>query len=186
MKKLYTTGDVARLLGTTISTVIKWFDEGRLVGFRLPNSQDRRIPYANLRSFMATNGISMDLLEDGGLMYRRAHHRAPCSGDVTFSLIHNGENRPMRGRLVDVSQGGARLVYYGTDQFALPAGAKRMHVKVHDGPLAGMDLPSQLVHVRIENEALAIGLRFTNLGKAQSDRIGGVVHQPSAPGRRTA
>jgi hypothetical protein len=29
LKKIFTTGEVARLLGININTVIKWFDEGR-------------------------------------------------------------------------------------------------------------------------------------------------------------
>jgi excisionase family DNA binding protein len=42
MKQVYTTGEAARLLCVAPRTVCKWFDSGRLKGFRVPGSQDRR------------------------------------------------------------------------------------------------------------------------------------------------
>jgi excisionase family DNA binding protein len=66
-KEVLTTGDVARLCRVTIRTVIKWYETGRLAGYRLPGSRDRRFPRADVARFMRTNAIPLDLLgEDGG------------------------------------------------------------------------------------------------------------------------
>lgn len=61
-KDVLTTGDVARLCRVTIRTVIKWFDQGRLEGYRLPGSGDRRFPRADVERFMQRNEIPLDLL----------------------------------------------------------------------------------------------------------------------------
>ncbi len=63
MKEVYTTGEVARICGVTIRTVIKWFESGALKGFKIPNSRDRRIPRENLISFMKEHGFPLDRLE---------------------------------------------------------------------------------------------------------------------------
>src|SRR5947207_1217774 len=44
MKKVFTTGQVAKICKVAPRTVSKWFDSGRLRGYRIPGSQDRRIP----------------------------------------------------------------------------------------------------------------------------------------------
>lgn len=51
-KKMFTTGDVAKLLCVAPRTVSKMFDSGKLVGFRLPGSLDRRIPRDELLRFL--------------------------------------------------------------------------------------------------------------------------------------
>ncbi|NIA06870.1 MAG: helix-turn-helix domain-containing protein [Actinobacteria bacterium] len=58
-----TTGEVARICKVAPRTVSKWFDTGRLEGYRIPGSKDRRIPRAALREFMAKHGIPLDSLE---------------------------------------------------------------------------------------------------------------------------
>jgi excisionase family DNA binding protein len=42
--KVFTTGQVAKICKVAPRTVSKWFDSGRLKGYRIPGSQDRRIP----------------------------------------------------------------------------------------------------------------------------------------------
>ena len=42
MKKVFTTGQVAKICKVAPRTVSKWFDTGRLRGYRIPGSQDRR------------------------------------------------------------------------------------------------------------------------------------------------
>ena len=44
-------------------TVTKWFDTGRLRGYRIPGSRDRRIPRPQLLAFMRAHGIPIDCLE---------------------------------------------------------------------------------------------------------------------------
>ncbi len=63
--KVFTTGQVAELCRVAPRTVSKWFDSGRLKGYRIPGSQDRRIPRANLISFMKEHGVPLGQLRDG-------------------------------------------------------------------------------------------------------------------------
>ena len=52
MKKVFTTGQVAKICKVAPRTVSKWFDSGRLRGYRIPGSQDRRIPREQLIKFL--------------------------------------------------------------------------------------------------------------------------------------
>ncbi|MCC6157822.1 MAG: PilZ domain-containing protein [Deltaproteobacteria bacterium] len=171
MKRMYTTGDVARLLGTTANTVTRWFDEGMLGGYRLPVGKERRIPLSNLRAFMWEHRIPLDLLEEDSARYRRTHTRITCGGRLHFTLINGEDHRPFPGRFEDLSMGGARIVYDEADDLALPRGARRMHLKVADGPLGGMDIPAQLVHVTPRDNSFAVGVRFGLLSESQVNRI---------------
>ncbi len=56
---VYTTGDVARICQVAPRTVSKWFDTGRLKGYRIPGSLDRRIPRAGLVEFMRLHGMPL-------------------------------------------------------------------------------------------------------------------------------
>ncbi len=62
-KEVYTTGEVAEICNVDLKTVIKWFDAGRLEGYKVPGSNYRRIPYENLVHFMNENGIPTRNLE---------------------------------------------------------------------------------------------------------------------------
>jgi len=64
-KEVLTTGEVARICHVAPRTVSKWFDTGRLRGYRIPGSRDRRIPLPQLRAFMKTHGIPTDELDGG-------------------------------------------------------------------------------------------------------------------------
>lgn len=57
LQKVYTTGQVATICKVAPRTVSKWFDSGRLKGYRIPDSQDRRIPAPHLFAFMLHHGI---------------------------------------------------------------------------------------------------------------------------------
>lgn len=61
---ILTTGQVARICHVAPRTVSKWFDTGRLNGYRIPGSRDRRIPRPQLLAFMRANGIPLDCLEE--------------------------------------------------------------------------------------------------------------------------
>ena len=56
---VYTTGDVARICQVAPRTVSKWFDTGRLKGYRIPGSLDRRIPRDSLVEFMRAHGMPL-------------------------------------------------------------------------------------------------------------------------------
>lgn len=60
---ILTTGQVAKICRVAPRTVSKWFDSGKLKGFKLPGSSDRRIPRANLRKFLVEYGMSTDLID---------------------------------------------------------------------------------------------------------------------------
>jgi two-component system, OmpR family, response regulator RpaA len=62
-KKVFTTGQAAKLCNVSQQTIIRCFDSGRLTGFRVPGSRFRRIPRVDLIEFMKTNGIPTDSLE---------------------------------------------------------------------------------------------------------------------------
>jgi len=64
-KDVLTTGEVAKLCNVASRTVSKWFDSGQIKGYRIPGSKDRRIPVANLISFMKDHGIPLDGLMSG-------------------------------------------------------------------------------------------------------------------------
>ena len=65
--EILTTGQVAKLCHVAPRTVSKWFDTGKLRGYRIPGSRDRRIPMDQLVSFMQAHGIPMDALDGGCL-----------------------------------------------------------------------------------------------------------------------
>lgn len=52
MPNVFTTGQVAKICKVAPRTVSKWFDSGRLRGYRIPGSQDRRIPRDALIRFL--------------------------------------------------------------------------------------------------------------------------------------
>ena len=60
--KIFTTGQVAEICKVAPRTVTKWFDSGRLRGYRIPGSNDRRIPREELIKFLAEHGMSQDAL----------------------------------------------------------------------------------------------------------------------------
>src|SRR5690242_19612873 len=62
--KVFTTGQVARICSVATRTVSKWFDSGRLKGYRIPGSQDRRIPREHLIRFLKEYGMPLGELED--------------------------------------------------------------------------------------------------------------------------
>ena len=63
-KKVFTTGQVSKIANVAPRTVSKWFDSGKLKGYRIPGSQDRRIPRANLIEFLDEHGMPHELNEE--------------------------------------------------------------------------------------------------------------------------
>lgn len=62
--KVFTTGQVAKICKVAPRTVSKWFDSGRLKGYRIPGSQDRRIPREYLIKFLKEHNMPLGELED--------------------------------------------------------------------------------------------------------------------------
>jgi two-component system, OmpR family, response regulator RpaA len=61
--KVLTTGQVATLCNVAPRTVVKWIDEGRLIGYRIPGSQDRRVPREHLVRFLKDHGMPLGELQ---------------------------------------------------------------------------------------------------------------------------
>ncbi len=57
MKTIFTTGQIAKICKVSSRTVSKWFDSGRLRGYRIPGGQDRRIPREHLIRFLKEHGM---------------------------------------------------------------------------------------------------------------------------------
>lgn len=62
--KVFTTGQVAKICKVATATVSKWFDSGRLKGYRVPGSQDRRVPQEYLLKFLKEHGMPLGELAD--------------------------------------------------------------------------------------------------------------------------
>lgn len=59
-KKVFTTGEAAKVCKVSQQTIIRCFDSGRLNGFRVPGSRFRRIPREELIRFMRDNDIPIE------------------------------------------------------------------------------------------------------------------------------
>lgn len=57
LPRALTSGEVARLCGVAPRSATKWIDTGRLRGWRLPGSQDRRVAPADLLTFLRDHGM---------------------------------------------------------------------------------------------------------------------------------
>ena len=57
-REVLSTGQIARLCGVAPRTVSKWFDQGRLKGYRIPGSSDRRVPRHQLALFLKEHGLT--------------------------------------------------------------------------------------------------------------------------------
>jgi two-component system response regulator RpaA len=101
MKKVFTTGQVAKICKVAPRTVSKWFDSGRLRGYRIPGSQDRRIPREHLIKFLKEHGMPLGELEEEGLhkiliigaekiFIDRIKDLLPEDDDFKYELAHSG------------------------------------------------------------------------------------------------
>ncbi len=64
MKQVFTSGQVAKICLVAPRTVSKWFDSGKLRGYRLPGSNDRRIRRDQLIRFLKENNMPLGALEE--------------------------------------------------------------------------------------------------------------------------
>ncbi|MBL7132895.1 MAG: helix-turn-helix domain-containing protein [Phycisphaerae bacterium] len=77
-KQVLTTGEVARICHVAARTVSKWFDSGKLKGYRIPGSRDRRIPRERLVEFMENYGIPLGDLDGGQCRVLIVDQEAPA------------------------------------------------------------------------------------------------------------
>lgn len=58
-RDIFTTSDVARLLGVSVGTVVRWADSGRLPHWKVPGSRHRRFRRDEVEAFARSNGVPM-------------------------------------------------------------------------------------------------------------------------------
>jgi two-component system response regulator RpaA len=101
MKKVFTTGQVAKICKVAPRTVSKWFDSGRLRGYRIPGSQDRRIPREQLIRFLKEHGMPLGELEEEewhkilvigaeNLFIDRVKELLPEDDDYKYEIANSG------------------------------------------------------------------------------------------------
>ncbi len=100
-KDVFTTGQVARICKVAPRTVSKWFDSGRLRGYRIPGSQDRRIPRDHLIRFLKDHDMPLGELEKEGwhkvlvigaekLFIDRVKNLMPEADDFRYEIANSG------------------------------------------------------------------------------------------------
>ena len=92
-KTVLTTGEVARICRVAARTVTKWFDTGKLRGYRIPGSRDRRIPMDQLIAFMKENDMPMDALDGAAMKVLVFDPEVPAAVSNEFSGMENYEVR---------------------------------------------------------------------------------------------
>jgi len=186
MKRVFTTGQVARIFSVNINTVIKWFDEGKLDGFRLPRSNERRIYRNSVQAFMSKHDISPSLLRDydeelrarqrartqarGGNGRRtgaagpggpeqRVFARKPV--DLTAKVITpSGVEDAVKVR--NLSLGGAYITGFAPADKLFPDEFQLSVPETDDGP--AWEGVCQLIHLRRnDDETMNPGCRFTRV-----------------------
>lgn len=58
-RKVFSTGQVAALCHVSPRTASKWIDSGRLPGYRIPGSTDRRVTRDALVAFLTLHGMPL-------------------------------------------------------------------------------------------------------------------------------
>jgi excisionase family DNA binding protein len=100
-KTVFTTGQVAKICQVAPRTVSKWFDTHKLKGYRIPGSQDRRIPRDSLIRFLKENKMPMGELEEEGwhkilvigaekLFIDRLKEMLPEDDDFRYNVANSG------------------------------------------------------------------------------------------------
>jgi excisionase family DNA binding protein len=107
IKMVFTTGQVAKICKVAPRTVSKWFDTGKLRGYRIPGSQDRRIPRDHLIKFLKEHGMPLGDLEEEGwhkvliigaekLFIDRLRELLPEDDDFKYELADSGFEAGLR------------------------------------------------------------------------------------------
>lgn len=60
---VYTTGQVSKICKVAPRTVSNWLDTGRLKGYRIPGSQDRRVPREAMVEFLNEHNLPLSFLD---------------------------------------------------------------------------------------------------------------------------
>lgn len=153
----FTTGGVAKIIGVSPRTVQKWVDSGRLVAWRLPESQDRRILAHELLAFLEATGsfvpAELRVMVCGRpelVLYRCpsavAVAVAGATADADITVVESPWElaklfaRPHVGGVIVCGDGAARSEIEDVFRHR-PAGWLRIHVRGPDQePAVGADV----------------------------------------------
>ena len=186
-ERVMTTGQVAQVFSVNINTVIKWFDDGKLEGFRLPESNERRIYRDSVRAFMSAHGITEDLLaafdathvvkkrgrKPGGASAARPSAQAAQGAELRVFprkpvelegvLIGQGlEAEATPVQVKNLSLGGAYLTGFEAPRNLIP-GEFKLVVNAADGK-SQLESVCEVVHLRrTDGDGMTIGCRFTRV-----------------------
>ncbi|MCB9524405.1 MAG: PilZ domain-containing protein [Myxococcales bacterium] len=178
MTRVFTTGQVARIFSVNINTVIKWFDDGKLEGFRLPRSNERRIYRESVVDFMESHDIAPELLQafddEQGNKGKRGRAKSQVNPvrqeDLrTFArkpvelpgvVLDNGTVVPVKVR--NLSMGGVYVTGFASADHRIP---EEFSIKVDDAEQGwSIESTCQLVHLkRTRDEGFGLGCRFTQV-----------------------
>jgi len=164
-KSSYTTGEIAKILGININTVIKWFDGKQLKGFRLPGSHERRVPYETLKDFMRANELPLELLpapEESGRGYRRAYPRKVVSLSAELALSSGSEAVTVPVSVINISRLGAKAEVESGQGLSIPTPPVEVLLKFTSEPLSGFEVKSHLIHINAAQK-ITMGLKFLDL-----------------------
>lgn len=59
--RVFSTGAIAKICQCAPRTVAKWFDSGKIKGYRIPGSNDRRVTEGNLLAFLRQYGMAIPM-----------------------------------------------------------------------------------------------------------------------------
>ena len=140
-KEVLTTGEVARICHVAPRTVSKWFDSGKLKGYRIPGSRDRRIPRSQLIQFMRAHGMPLGEVE----------------GNTVRVLVVDPDRSAAAGLARDLSQTDRYDVCLAGNDFeaGMLAGSFRPHVILLNVVTEAVDAEEILRNVRANAELAA-------------------------------
>lgn len=151
---LFTTGGVARLCRVAPRTVSNWVDSGRLKGYRIPGSRDRRVPLADLLTFLRRYGMPVppEIEPASGAQLAFGIDAPPgfrtvdvfglgaavASGAVAVALIGDADGLSLAvraARFVRAGHGAARLILAVAEDAGGIDPAGMAGVEIHRGPI---------------------------------------------------
>lgn len=173
LKSSYTTGEIAEILGLNINTVIKWFDSGMLKGFRLPGSNERRVPLEALKDFMRAYNLPLDLLpsaHEEGRVYKRIYPRKATSFNAELSLIGQEETVSFPVNALNISKAGSLVELSEIKPLKIPSPLVEVILKVDSEPLKGFKAKAHLIHIKAAQK-IAIGLKFVEFCEDSKEKL---------------
>lgn len=158
-KTVLTTGQVAKICSVAPRTVSKWFDQGHLLGYRIPGSKDRRIPLESLVKFMRANNMPLNGLDTGRTRVLLVE------GDLSYAQS--------LARALEQDGGYEIMTAASTFEAGVQAGGRRPDVLIVDISLPGLDTRALCRFIRASSDMqgvriIAIG---PNLDRASGEAL---------------